>query len=216
MGHEDQGRAPVALEGEEQVDDRLPRVLVEVAGGLVRHQDRRVRHDGAGDSHPLLLAARELRGIMLHAMAEAHRLQFGPGALERIPFAGKLQGQGHVFQRRHGGNQMEGLEHDADAPAAKARQPVLVQGGEIGAVHDDPARIRALEPGHEHEKGRLSRAGGTHEAHCFAPVDAEGNSLEDMHPRGPAPEAQIDILQRDGLVLHAHSPDLLESVRHPL
>ena len=30
-----------------------------------------------------------------------------------------------------------------------------------------------------------------------------------MHPRGPAPEAQIDIVQRDGLVLHPQSPDLL-------
>ena len=39
VGHEHQGRAPVALEGKEQVDDGPAGVLVEVAGGLVRHED---------------------------------------------------------------------------------------------------------------------------------------------------------------------------------
>ena len=31
--------------------------------------------------------------------------------------------------------------------------------------------------------------------------------LQDVDPRGAAPQAEIDIVQRDGLVLHAH-PDL--------
>ena len=108
---------------------------------------------------------------------------------------------------------MEGLEHDADPPAAKARQRILVEAGKVGAVDDDPARIGPLEPGHGHEQGRLARARGPDEAHRLAPGDIEGDSLEDMHPRSAAPETQIDIVQRDGLVLHASSPDLLEKLK---
>ena len=59
--HEHQGGAAIPLQGEEQVDDRLAGGLVEIAGRLVRHQDRRVGHDGAGDRHALLLAAGKLR-----------------------------------------------------------------------------------------------------------------------------------------------------------
>ena len=127
MGHEDQGRAPVALEGEEQVDDGLAGSLVEIAGRLVRHQDRRIRHDGAGDRHALLLAARKLRRIMVQAMAEADRLQLGLGPLEGLVLAGELEGQRHVLQGRHGRDEVEGLEHDADPPAAKARERILVE-----------------------------------------------------------------------------------------
>ena len=46
------------------VERRLDRFLgaaVERAGGLVEDQDRRVLQQGAGDRHPLLLAARQLQ-----------------------------------------------------------------------------------------------------------------------------------------------------------
>ena len=108
---------------------------------------------------------------------------------------------------------MEGLEHDADAAAAKARERVLVEAGKVRAVDDDPAGIGPLEPGHGHEQGRLARARRPDEADRLAPGDVEGDSLEDMHPRGAAPEAQIDVLQRDGLVLHASSPDLFGKLK---
>jgi hypothetical protein len=38
---------------------------VEIAGRLVGNGDRRIGHHRAGDRHPLLLAARELRRIVV-------------------------------------------------------------------------------------------------------------------------------------------------------
>ena len=58
---EHQGRAAVALQREEQVDDLPAGGLVEIAGRLVGHQNRRVRRQRAGDRDALLLAAGELR-----------------------------------------------------------------------------------------------------------------------------------------------------------
>lgn len=38
---------------------------VQVSRGLVGQDQLRLRHKGAGDAHPLLLAARHLRGLVL-------------------------------------------------------------------------------------------------------------------------------------------------------
>ncbi len=65
VGHEDEGRPPITLEAKEQVHDLAAGGLVEVAGGLVGHQDRRIGCDGAGDGDALLLAARELCRIVM-------------------------------------------------------------------------------------------------------------------------------------------------------
>ena len=79
VGDEHQRRAAVALQREQQVDDLPAGGLVEVAGGLVGHQDRRVGRDGAGDGDALLLAAGELGRVMVQPVAEADRLQLGRG-----------------------------------------------------------------------------------------------------------------------------------------
>src|SRR3712207_8940047 len=45
-------------------------IFVEVSGRLVGHENRRVRHDRAGDRDALLLATGELRRIVVQAGAE--------------------------------------------------------------------------------------------------------------------------------------------------
>ena len=56
---------------EEQVGHRGGGGGVEVAGGLVAEQQPRPEHEGAGQGHPLPLAARELRRPMVEALGEA-------------------------------------------------------------------------------------------------------------------------------------------------
>ena len=50
-------------------------VEVEVAGGLVGEDQRRLDHQGAGDGHALHLAARQLVGPVRAAMREADRVE---------------------------------------------------------------------------------------------------------------------------------------------
>src|SRR6185295_4465399 len=59
----------------EQVHDLLAVARVEVAGRLVGVQDRRLADDRAGDRNALLLAARELRRVVLHPVRHAHPLE---------------------------------------------------------------------------------------------------------------------------------------------
>ncbi len=63
---------------------------------------------------------------------------------------------------------MEGLEHDADIAAAEARQRVLAEQAEGLARDHDRAGIGALQPGHDHEQGRLAGPGGADQADRLA------------------------------------------------
>ena len=53
---------------------------VEVAGRLVREQERRVVDERPGDREALLLSTGELVGVVLHLVREAHEAQ-GVGRL---------------------------------------------------------------------------------------------------------------------------------------
>ena len=83
------------------------------------------RDRGAGERDPLLLAARELRRIMLEPGGEADRGELVGGAVEGVAGAGELERRRDVLERGHRRDQVEGLEDDADVGAAEARQRVL-------------------------------------------------------------------------------------------
>ncbi|MNP69064.1 hypothetical protein D3C76_1651100 [compost metagenome] len=57
MGDQHQGGAALLVQFEQQVADALAGMAVEIAGGFVGEQHRRLRGEGAGDGHPLLFAA---------------------------------------------------------------------------------------------------------------------------------------------------------------
>ena len=96
--------------------------------------------------------------IMMQAIAEADRGQFLRGAFCGVGIAGELQRHRDVLQRRHGRDQVERLEDDADLPAAETREIVLVEGIERGAIDHHLSAVRTLQTRHHHQQGRLPRA----------------------------------------------------------
>jgi hypothetical protein len=144
--------------GEEQVDDLLAGRLVEISGRLVRHQDGGIRRQRAGERDALLLAAGELRRIMMQPVAKPDRGQLLRRAFGRVGIAGEFQRHRDVFQRGHGRDQMERLEYDADLAAAEAGEGVLVEGIERRAVDYHLSAVRTFQPRHHHQQGRLPRA----------------------------------------------------------
>ena len=144
--------------GEQQIDDLLAGGFIEIAGRLVRDENRGVGRQRAGERDALLLAAGQLRRIMMQAIAEPDGRQFLRRALRCVGIAGELQRHRDVFQRRHGRDQMKRLEHDADLAAAEAGQRVLVEGIERRAVDHHLSAVRTLQPRHHHQQGRFARA----------------------------------------------------------
>jgi hypothetical protein len=155
--HQHQRHAALRMFGEQEIDDLLAGCLVEIAGRLVRDEDRGVGRQRACQCDALLLAAGELGRIVVQAIAEPDGVQFLRRARRRIGIAGKLQRHRDVFQRRHGRDQMERLEHDADLAATEAGERVLVEGIERRAVDHHLSAVWTLQPRHHHQQGRLPR-----------------------------------------------------------
>ena len=199
VGDEHERRAALGDGARTSVDDLAAGRLVEIAGRLVGDEDRGMRRQRARERDALLLAARKLRRIMREALAEPDRCELAPSrALERVGGAGELERHRDVLERRHGRDEVEGLEHDADLAAAKARERILVEPADFLARDRDRARIGPLQPGHHHQQRRFARARRTDQADRLAAPYIERDVLEDMNPRRAAAERQVDARKRDG------------------
>ena len=164
----------------------LPGRRVEIAGRLVGEEQGRARRGRPGDGDPLLLAAGQLGGIMGETVAEADRLQLGPGEVERSVPAGQLERNGDILERGHRRKQMEGLEDDPDPALPGAGEIVLAQSGEIRAGDPDrcrrsPARARKAPP-----SARIFRFPKARARQRFRRSRPEGRSRARSRP-GPRP-----------------------------
>ena len=100
----------------EQADDLETDARVEVPGGLVGEEDRRLVDDGASDRDALLLAAGELvREPLLLTLESDDPQRLGDGLADhRAGLADDLQREGDVLEDGLVGQQPEVLEHRAD------------------------------------------------------------------------------------------------------
>ena len=156
--------APAAVQLAQQVHHRLAVLGVEVAGGLVGQQDRRLPADGTGDGDALLLTAGELRGQVLGAVGHADALERGVDALAPLVrlHAAVDERQLDVLEHREVADQVEALEDEADLAVADpgplrhrqlghflAVQPVLAVGRRVEQAEDRQQRglAAARRPG---------------------------------------------------------------------
>src|SRR6267378_4397318 len=75
VGDHQRGLAVISHEAVEEIKDLVGALPVEVAGGLVAEQKRRIGHDRTRDADALLLSAGELARIVMHAVAQPHDRQ---------------------------------------------------------------------------------------------------------------------------------------------
>ena len=196
VGDEQERRRPVAAPGEEMADDLLAGRGVEVPGRLVGEEEVRVVDEGAGDGHPLLLAARQFAGVVSQAVREPDGGELLAGPVERVGGARELARRGHVLEGGHGGNEVERLEHDADVSPPKPREGVFVEGREVRARHLDASPRRTLETADDHEQGALAGAGRAHHAHRLPGSEVEVDAAQDLHRPGRAGQGDGQSPQR--------------------
>ena len=158
----------------DQREDLVAGARVEVAGRLVGEQDRRIDRQRARDRDALALAARQLVGQVLQAVAELDERQQLARALVDLSArpAAQVQRQADVLEARQRRQQVEELEDEADLVAPHARQLVVGQAGERFAVDADLAGRRAIEAADRVEQRRLAGAGRADDRHHLAAGDA--------------------------------------------
>ena len=149
---------------------------VEVAGGLVGQDQVGLGDQRPGHGHPLLLPTGQLAGTVLHPPGQTHLGQRGHGPLLALAaaHAGVDERQLHVLPGRHGGQEVELLEDEADAPVAHLGQLGLAHAGHVltgQGVGAGRWRIEAAEDVHQ---GGLARSRWPDDGHVLALVDGAG------------------------------------------
>src|SRR4029450_4593014 len=146
------------------VQDLVDHLRVQGRGGLVEQQQLGVHGQGAGDRHPLLLAARQL-GRQLVGLV----LDPDPGQQLAGPALGLLPGlapdpgraQGDVVENAPGGEQVDLLEDHADVRAQPGQLAALA--GQGPALQADGAAVDWLQPVDGPAQGGLAPPrGGRH------------------------------------------------------
>ncbi len=197
------GDAALHVQALENVHDLDARPRVEVAGRLVRQEDRRLVDECARDRDALLLAAGQLVRIVVQSVAEADDLQDllrAAVSFGRLHLAAAVvkQRQLDVVERRRPRQEIEPLEHEADLLVPRHRELVPRQLGDVLPVEKILAAGRTIQtPDDVHER-RLAGARRAGDAHEFAADDVE---------RRPPQRADFDVANLIGLRQVANGHD---------
>ena len=129
----------------------------------------------AGDGYTLLFTAGKLGGQGGGARGKADAREGGGDAGGALGSgdAGELERELDVFGGGERGEQMEKLEHGADALAAEAGEPIARECVDALAVEGDGAGVGAIDAAEAIEERGLAAAGGPGQRDAFAGRDRE-------------------------------------------
>ena len=158
---------------------------IEGAGGFIGQQQAGLVDDRPGHGHPLLLAARELVGLVVEPLGQTNPLQGCDRPL--APLLGRDAGvdhrQDHVVEGAHLRQQVELLEDKAQLPVAQIGQGVI---GEIlhgRAIEVITAAGGAIEAPEDIHRRALARARGAHHRQILTPLHPQAEVVERNHGR---------------------------------
>ena len=211
VGDQDEGLPVLAVELAEQLHDVGGVGAVEVSRGLVAPDDLGLVHQGPRDGHTLLLAAGELRRVVLLPVGEPHERQRFGGALAGLGGSGARDQHWHldVLHRGEHGEQVEGLEDVAHAGGAVARLLVVGHGGQLGAADAHAARVDLVEAGEAVEQRGLAAAARPHDGDHLAALHGQVDASErfDGQPTGIVGLVYVDRPDNWGWGLRRHAGD---------
>ncbi len=161
----------------------------EIAGRLVGQHDRRIVRQRARQRDPLLLAAGQLRRVVMRPSGEPDLLEQLLRSMSRVANAGNFHGHRDVFVRGQRGNQMKELKDEPDLLAAETREAVFIQARDIHAVDPDRSRRRRVESGDESQQRRLAAARWADDREKLAARDGERERMQDREGLGSAQDS---------------------------
>ena len=194
----------------QQLHDLDAGLAVQCAGGLVGQQDVRVVDEGAGDGHPLHLAAGHLGGVLVQLVAQTHFLQClgGPAAALGTRYAGDGQCQLHVGQHGLVGDEVVALEHKADGVVAVG-VPVAVGvlfGGD--AVDDEVAAVVPVQTADDVQQGGLAGAAGAKDGDELAVAEVQADLVKGCLDQVAGLVLLVDLFElKHGFCLSANTAE---------
>ncbi|MNS16645.1 hypothetical protein D3C72_482990 [compost metagenome] len=170
-------------------------------------------HQRAGNTHSLLLAARELRWLIIDTLGQTQTRQQRMGALKALLafHTGIHRRDFHVLRRRQMRKQMVALEDKAKVFTAQFGQRIAVEGGNIRPRHAIGAAGRFIQAAENVHQGGFSGAGRPDDRHHLPGFNAQGDALQHLHRPLPGRIAAADIVQFKQC-RHFAAPDWLSPV----
>ena len=157
--YQDDGN-PFRVELLEHPQNLDARVRIEIARRFVGKDQRRAIHQRSGNRHPLLLSARHLIGMVVHAFAQAHVLK--RLARTGVALAGRdarvQQGKLDVLQCSGARQQVETLKHEPQGAVAQPSQGIAVELRHLPARQPVVPRTGTVEAPQNVHQGGLARA----------------------------------------------------------
>ena len=171
VGHIDHRDPQFLLETFDLKAHGLPELRVQVGQGLVQKEEFRLRHQGPGQGHSLLLSAGELARQTVRIFREVHegKRPFHPLLQLLLRALPDGQGVGGVFEYCHMGPDRVVLEYHADAPLLRRNKGLPPGDGAV--VKPDLAFGGPLKAGDHPEDRGLPAARGTEERDELSPAD---------------------------------------------
>ncbi len=173
-------RIPVPVQLLQEIQELMARLRIERARRLVRQDDRRAAGQRARDGYPLLLAAGELRGEMMHFVRKADALQNGLRGFDALVrrHAGVQKRQLDVFKDVQLRDQIVLLENEADFFIPDPGQFVVGEGRYVRTVQKIPSRGRHVEAADDIHAGRFPRARLPDDRHEFALLNRKADPVD--------------------------------------
>jgi hypothetical protein len=122
--------------------------------------------------------------------------------VEGVGVTGQFQRCGHVFQRGHRGNKVEGLEDHPHMFATEARELILVHRGQIAPQRRDLPAGGPFKAAHEHQERGFAGPRRPRQRNGFAALHAQRYPVQDIHRAGIAVERQARILEDQNGIFH--------------
>ena len=182
VGDDDDGHAETPAGVLQQLQDRLARVIVQGAGGLVAEKELRVLREGPGDGDALLFAAGELGRKVLRPLFQTHLFQHLP----RIQGPGReLRRDLDVLQRREIRDQVIELEHKAHVVPTVGGELGFIKGRDLLPVDGHAAVGEAIHPAQNVQERGLPGAGFPDDHADLAPLDVKTRVMQRRHGHFP-------------------------------
>ena len=100
VGDEHERRAMLFFAAKQKLNDVRAGCFVEIAGRFIGDKNRRIGCERPRDGDALLLAAGQLCGVMVEAVAQSHPRELGLGARQSIAGAAKVRAAPRHFPAR--------------------------------------------------------------------------------------------------------------------
>ncbi len=171
----DAERYPVPVHFFQDANDPSGILRVQIAGRLVRQDDRRITDYRTANGRTLLLASGKLWPIVLCPVPKIYGIEYALNTVSsfRAPHAFAIsQWKFDIGENSQVVNQVEGLKNEPDLPISDQAPLTLNHQCGILSVNQDMARSRWFEQAHDSQERRLPAPGRAGDRDVLPTIDA--------------------------------------------